>query len=216
MAGTLQAAFMNHRSFVEPLPTVSGQAYGGGFYAGQISTNGNSVATHYLIVAPKSSGESTLSFKTSNTQSPGGTSHIDGPGNSAIRNSATFPATQFCEGLTIGTYTDWYHPARNELEVCYYNLKPGTGANSTSHGINPNAVPSRASNYTSGTPAQTSATIFQEGNTEAFAAAGYWSSTSAYPYPYANAVFNQFYQGFIGTQGSINTLRVRAVRRVPV
>jgi hypothetical protein len=38
-------------------------------------------------------------------------------------------------------------------------------------GTNTNAVPSRGSNYTAGTPAQTAATDFQTGNTEAFVTA---------------------------------------------
>jgi hypothetical protein len=68
-------------------------------------------------------------------------------------------------------------PAKNELEVCYFNLKPTTTSNNTGSGTNTNAVPSRGSNYTAGTPAQTAATDFQTGNTEAFAANYYWSST---------------------------------------
>jgi hypothetical protein len=92
-------------------------------------------------------------------------------------NNASHPAAQFCEGLTIGTFSDWYMPAQNELEVCYFNLKPTTTSNNTSSGTNTNAVPSRGSDYTAGTPAQTAATDFQTGNTQAFAAFFYWSST---------------------------------------
>ena len=36
------------------VPSVIGEAWGGGYYGGKISTSGNGVATHYLIVAPKS------------------------------------------------------------------------------------------------------------------------------------------------------------------
>jgi hypothetical protein len=39
-------------SITMSIPTTIGQAFGGGFYAGQISTTANSVATHYLIVGP--------------------------------------------------------------------------------------------------------------------------------------------------------------------
>jgi hypothetical protein len=39
-------------NFGEAAPTVIGQAFGGGFYAGDISTTANSVATHYLVLAP--------------------------------------------------------------------------------------------------------------------------------------------------------------------
>jgi hypothetical protein len=150
----------------------------GGFFAGQISTAGNGIADYNLVIAPKSSGEnSSKQWKTSNTSTAGTSSVIDGPTNSANMNDASHPAAQFCEGLTIGTFSDWYMPAKNELEVCYFNLKPTTTSNHTGSGTNTNAVPSRGSSYTAGTPAQTAATDFQTGNTEAFAASDYWCST---------------------------------------
>jgi hypothetical protein len=129
-------------------------------------------------------------------------------------NNASHPAAQFCEGLTIGGFTDWYMPAQNELEVCYYNLKPTTTTNNTSSGINANAVPARASNYTAGTPAQTSATDFITGTgAEAFTASGYWSSKEASA---TNASPTYFTVGnqFVGNK--ITSYRVRAVRRVAV
>jgi hypothetical protein len=134
------------------IPAI-GSAYGGGYYAGQISTAGSGVADYNLVVGPKATAQSNLAGKTSNT---GGdpTSVIDGPANSATMNSATYPAAQFCKGLTIGGFSDWYLPAINELGVIYFNLKPGTQANNTSWGINANAVPARTSNYTAGNPAQ--------------------------------------------------------------
>jgi hypothetical protein len=102
-----------------------------------------------------------LQWKTSNTSTAGTNSVIDGPANSTAMNNASHPAAKFCEGLTIGGFSDWYMPAKNEIEICYYNLKSNTTSNFTGSGINPNAVPARASNYTSGDPAQTSATIFK-------------------------------------------------------
>jgi hypothetical protein len=196
-------------------PTVIGQAFGGGFYAGQISTTGNGVATHYLIVAPKSSGEnSSRQWKTTNTSTSGTSSVIDGPTNSANMNNASHPAAQFCEGLTIGGFSDWYMPAKNELEVCYYNLKPTTGSNNTSSGTNTNAVPSRGSNYISGTPAQTTASAFQSGGAEAFAAANYWSSTE---FDATNAWYQYFSTGRqFNSDAKNNGYYVRAVRRVAV
>jgi len=192
-------------------PSVIGESYGGGFYAGKINDGGTE---YYLIVAPKSSGEnSSKQWKTSNTTTSGTTSVIDGPTNSGNMNDANHPAAQFCEGLTIGGYSDWYMPAKNELEVCYYNLKPTTNSNNTSSGTNTNAVPSRGSNYTAGTPAQTSATDFQTGNTEAFASGAYWSSTETSATYAWRQTFN------VGTQFSVikdSSLYVRAVRRVAV
>jgi hypothetical protein len=194
-------------------PTVIGQAYGGGFYAGQIGVSG--VATHYLIVAPVASGQdSSLQWKTTDTETSGTSSVIDGPTNSSNMNNADHPAAQFCEGLTIGGFSDWYMPARNELEVCYYNLKPTTDENVTSSGTNPNAVPSRGSNYTSGTPAQTSATDFKTGNTEAFLSSGYWCSTEFSSTNAWRQLFQTGNQLTNATKG--NQLPVRAIRRIPV
>ena len=144
-------------------------------------------------------------------------------------NDATHPAAQFCEGLTIGGFSDWYLPAINEVEVCYFNLKPTTNSNYTGgaepmgwpNGSNPNAVPSRSSAYTSGTPAQTSATIFRTGNAEAFpTGSGYWSSTqSADPRPgYARCTNFEIGYQYNQPKGHPNysNRRVRAIRRVAV
>jgi hypothetical protein len=215
MSGVTQAVFMNQRSFGPPPPGAIGSAYEGGFYAGQISTSGNGVATHYLVIGPVSSAEiSNRQWKTTNTSTAGTSSVIDGPTNSANMNNATHPAAQFCEGLTIGGFSDWYMPAKNELEVCYYNLKPTTANNNTSvSGTNTNAVPSRGSNYTSGTPAQTSANDFKTGNAEAFATVSYWASTEDSA---TTAWIQNFFNGGQYGTNRDNSLRVRAVRRVAV
>lgn len=216
MSGALQATFMNQRSFGPPPPTVIGQAYGGGFYAGQIGVSG--VATHYLLVGPLSTAQTTsIQWKDASTDTPGADSVINGPQNTADMvahgSSTVYPAAHFCNNLVIGGFSDWYMPAKNELEVCYFNLKPRSVGNDTTGGANLNAVPARASNYTTGTPAQTSAAVFQNGGSEAFALANYWSSSEGS----ASAAWLQgFYFG-----GQINglkfyTLRVRAIRRIPV
>ena len=222
MSGVTQVTFMNQRSFGPAPPTVIGQVFEGGFYAGMISTAGDSVGDYYLVVAPKSSGEGTAKqFKTLYyTDDPGATSEINGPRNSASINDSDHPAAQFCEGLTIGGFTDWYLPAKNELEVCYYNLKTTTTDNVTNSGINANAVPARASNYTVGTPAQTSASAFVTGGAQAFITGSnqfYWTSTQSSNE--ARAWVNFFDTGNqdppTGKEKG-NSFNVRAVRRVPV
>lgn len=210
----------------DPPPTTIGQAFGGGFWAGQISTAGNSIADYNLVIGPLASAESTLQWKTTNTSTAGTSSVIDGPTNSANMNNASHPAAQFCEGLTVGGFTDWYMPAINELEVCYYNLKPSTTANSTGSGTNPNAVPARASNYTSGDPAQTSAANFKTGTgAEAYAITaplsyalgGYWSSTQGGANYGRGMGFNSgIYQSANNFSYKNTSLRVRAIRRVAV
>jgi hypothetical protein len=197
-------------------PTRHWRGLSRGFFAGQISTAGNGIADYNLVIAPKSSGEnSSKQWKTSNTSTAGTSSVIDGPTNSSNMNNASHPAAQFCEGLTIGTFSDWYMPAKNELEVCYFNLKPTTTSNSIASGTNTNAVPSRGSNYTAGTPAQTAATDFQTGNTEAFTSNFYWSSTEEN----ATAAFEQNFDDGNQQNNSFfksDSLYVRAVRRVAV
>ena len=204
-----------------PPPTVIGQPFGGGFYAGQIGVS--SVATHYLIVGPISSAQSgLLQWKNANTATPGADSNIDGPQNTADMvadgNSTVYPCAHFCNDAVIGGFTDWYMPAKNELEICYYNLKPTTQGNSAGYGINPNAVPARASGYTAGSPAtnptRTFSADFRTPATESFLVDQYWSSTEA------SATYAWWQTFASGGQysyyGKSSTRRVRAVRRVAV
>lgn len=197
------------------MPIPIGSAYQGGFFAGQIGVSG--VATHNLVVAPVSSGQSTLKWKNVNTSTTGADSVIDGPQNTADMvadgNSTVYPCAHFCNDLVVGGFSDWYMPATNESEVCYYNLKPTTATNFTSSGINPNAIPARASNYTSGDPAQTSATNFKDTGAEDFSPDIYWNSTEDNS-TYSNV---QYFDNGRQTRDSKTTSRrVRAIRRVPV
>lgn len=192
------------------LPAI-GASFQGGFFAGTISQTANGVATHALIVAPSASGyngQVLMKWKTSNTSTPGATSTFDGAANSANMNDANHPAAQYCEGLSIGGYSDWYLPALYELEIAYYNLKPDTTSNNTSSGINAYSVPARGSNYTAGTPAQTSVASFQTGGAESFVALTYchWSSTqydSTYGWGqvfdsgYTNGFAKNIFQGYV-------------------
>ena len=53
MSGALQAVFQNQRSFRLSI----GDAYEGGFFAGQISTAGNSIADYNLVIGPVASAQ---------------------------------------------------------------------------------------------------------------------------------------------------------------
>ena len=200
---------------VSPEPTI-GQSYGGGYYAGKISTTGDGVATHYLVVSPKASGTGQYSYRTSDT-SGDPTSIIDGPTNSSTMNNASHPAAQFCEGLTINGYSDWYLPARNELMVIYYNLKPDTTA-SYGNSTNPYAVPPIGA-FSTGNPSQTSVSIFQAGGSEALDNSPgywyYWSSTQSSNATLATAV--NFQNGYDNDfNNKTNPYIARAVRRVAI
>jgi hypothetical protein len=199
-----------------PTPTL-GSALSGGYYGGQISTSANGVATHYLIVGPISTAESTLQAASGNFGESGTQSVIDGPANTTAAVGAGFshPAASFCENLTTGGYSDWYMPAKNELDVLYYGLKPDTTSNNTSAGVNANSVPKRTSTYTSGTPAQTSAAAFQTGGAQAFTADKYWTSTTN---TYSTGLQNwqYFSDGGPGNSGKLYSFRVRAIRRIAV
>lgn len=217
MSGALQAVFQNQRSFGPPPPGAIGSSYEGGFYAGEISVAGNGVASHYLVVAPVSSGETTDLYKDTNESVSGADSVIDGPQNTAdmvaAGSSTNFPAAHFCNNASIGGFTDWYLPAKNELEVCYYNLKPNAQSNDTGSGTNTNAVPSRGANYTAGTPTITSAADFQTSGAEDFNVGRYWSSTE---YSVQRAWTQYFYTGLQYYNLKNTSRRIRCIRRVAI
>jgi len=200
------------------LPTgpAIGEAYEGGFFAGYISHTDNSIATHALIVAPAATGASgtgytltTMKQWQSAPSTTGATSPFDGAANTALMTNS--PAANFCTGLSIGGYSDWYLPARYELDIAYENLKPTTGSNNTSWGINPYSVPERTVNRTDGAPAQTSVAAFQSGGAEAFIAFAHWSSTESAS---SEAWTVAFDNGFQASSDKGDSRRVRAFRRI--
>lgn len=204
---------------ITTLPVI-GQAFGGGYFAGQISTSANGVATHNLVVCDKTVGE-IINKKWGPNGVTGITSVIAGPTNSASLAAlgSTYEAATFCEAVNTGGYTDWYMPAKNELEVCYYYLKPNTiDPNDTSSGSNANAVSPEpiSTNYTDTAPPQTAATNFRTGasSQEFVFDQVYWSSTENN----STLAWDQlFLQGGQFTDAKVSTgVYVRAVRRVAV
>ena len=197
---------------VASLPAI-GAAYEGGYYGGLISQSMNGVATHALIIAPKSSGQSIRACKTTGTLTTGASSTFDGWANSNAANDAAHPATQWARGLTIATFTDWYIPALFELEILYRRFKPdGSEGNVTTHGANPYAVPASA-NYTFSAPAQTAFPLFAIGGAQEFLAGGMGTSTQD------SATTHQVQDWFYGNWeplGKTFPQTVRAIRKIPV
>lgn len=105
------------------VPETLGESFGGGFYTGTINIGGG--VCYYLIVAPNSSGCASCQWKTTRTFS-GGNCECDGflntytdltsPGQDTLHPAANWTATR-----TIGSFSDWYLPAINELNVLYTN-----------------------------------------------------------------------------------------------
>jgi hypothetical protein len=217
----LRAAAGNLGEFDFLDPNNIGLEAEGGFFAGLISHTANSVPTHALIVAPRATGASGTGYTIttnlqwqSTTSTTGATSPFDGAANTALMTNS--PAANFCTGLTINGFSDWYLPARYELDIAYENLKPTTDSNNTSWGINPYSVPERTVNRTAGDPAQTSVTAFQSTGSEPFATASagrHWSSTENSS---TNAWRLEFPSGQQSASALIkgNSLCVRAFRRI--
>ena len=199
---------------------IVGMNVEGGYFAGYISHTTDGNPTHALIVAPRATGATgssytlttNLQWKTANTTTAGSDSSFDGAANTAAMVTAGIadhPAANFCVGLSIGGFSDWYLPARFELDIAYFNLKPDTTANSTSWGSNIYSVPRRNSNYTAGFPVQTLLMTFNT-TLQAFVADNHWSSTdSGFAWGFG---FNDGAMRNFGTSAA--TSRVRAFRRI--
>ncbi len=198
-------------SGAEPVPTIPGTPFGGGFYAGRIMIDGQAYA---LVVAPKTQGESgsNLRWKTADTTTVGTDSRNDGWANTQAMLAGGHPAASFCGGLDINGYDDWYLPAQDELEILYRAFKPTTDSNNTSSGANPSAIPPTG-NYTISNPSQTNVEVFKQGGGDDFTASVYWSSTQDSS---TTSRMHIFTNGSQSTAYKVNSRKVRAVRRVAI
>jgi hypothetical protein len=203
------------------IPAVIGEPWGGGYFAGYISHTADGVATHALIVAPRETGATGTGYtlttfpqwKTTATTTAGATSEYDGMANTAeivTAGIADHPAAEFCVNLSIGGFTDWYLPARYELDIAYFNLKPSTANNNTSYGTNVYAVPRRNSNWSAGFPAQTSIAAFNT-TAESFIPSFHWTSTQESA---TQGSITFFDTGVYSANTKTNVARVRAFRRI--
>jgi hypothetical protein len=206
-------------------------------------TDWSIMAKFRIIVAPKSSGEnSSITYKNANTAAPAATGTLTEGLKATLAmvaadSSTVYPAAHYCNDLTINTRSDWYLPARDELELIWRNLKPTTDNNYTTadrsttatpdyknlgslgdtantHGLNNNSDPQGAA-YTTTVPARTTVAAFQTSGAEAMAYGSerYWSSTE---FSTTRAWVQNYVSSFPGFQANSdksNIFYVRAVRR---
>jgi hypothetical protein len=178
-----------------------------------------------------------IAYKTTNTADvPSATAQNEVYGKPATDafNDAQHPIFQWCNGSFsgnqgpnsgggIGGFTDWYVPAKNELAVLYFFLKPTTGTNSISSGSNPNSVAPYTpnTNYGPGFPNQTSAdgtggtANFRTGGSQTLSGLPDVRTATQYSGNTADTWRMQFGAGFQNS-GSPKTgaYGVRAIRRV--
>ncbi len=225
-------------------PGNIGKPWEGGFYVGCISHTRNGVPTHALIVAPRAAGASGSNYggspsyeqstnykwKINRSVTPGTRNEYDGRVNQdamIAAGLADHPAANFCQGLNINGFTDWYLPSRYELEIAYHFLKPTTDPSGPSAGVNPYAVPMRGSPFNT---LQTPVPEFQAGGSEAFYQDVHWTSTEDDIYP-DRTWFCMWLNGGLDSIGKDipvgipslgntylypNGTRVRAMRKVPL
>jgi hypothetical protein len=190
------------------IPAI-GDAYGGGYFAGQFLLGGS---TYGLVLSPIAGEGGYLPYSQVESTFPGGASTNDGMlirTNMIAAGIDNFDSQKFCVGLSIGGFTDWYLPTSDELEMLYRNFKPTTDANNTTTGANTSSIPNTA-NYTSGVPARSSIAAFQSGGAQAFMSSDYGCATS----DSFNYALRSMVSGAVGASGFNGWFPIRAVRRV--
>jgi hypothetical protein len=194
------------------IPTAFGTPFAGGFYAGRFQIDGSEFA---LIVATNAQGETPEALWGKYGQDVAeARSCNDGLSNTQAMANAGSKIAQWALDLVINDHNDWYLPSRDELELCYRNLKPTEQENWASFrdGDNPSSLPAGYP-YTEESPVQTTLPEFQDGGAEAFSDSWYLSSTQYSPY---YAWVQYFGDGHQTSAHKDLARRARAVRRFKV
>ena len=152
-----------------------GEPFESGFYVGRFQIQGDEYA---LIVSPRNTGEIQETEWGEYGKATEAHSYCDGLANTRAMAAAGSELAKHMLSLQIGGHSDWYLPSRDELELCYRNLKPTSTPNDCAYrdGDNPSSLPPGLP-YNQAAPTQTAKPQFQAGNAEAFAADRYWTST---------------------------------------
>ena len=180
----------------------------GGYFAGIITINGQKFG---IVVSPKEGDIADQQWGPWKNRDAieGANSFFDGQANTQAMAEAGSELAKAIQALNINGHTDWYLPARDELELVYRNLKPTDNRNFRLSGDNPSSVPVGYA-YSIDEPAQTMATEFQEDGEQALQPTWYWSSTQSS----ANFAWSQDFGN--GDQDGVHkdlAFRARAVRR---
>lgn len=179
----------------------------GGYFAGIININGQKFG---IVVSPKEGDLEDQQWGEFDQELEGARSFFDGQANTQAMAEAGSELAKAIQALNINGHTDWYLPARDELELVYRTLKPTTEENWTHrHGENPSSIPPGHA-YTPETPTQTTTPDFQKGGPQALEEAWYWTSTQHSAYGAWMQVFGAGDQVVVHKLGAF---RARAVRR---
>lgn len=193
------------------VPTEAGVPFGGGYYVGRLVVNGDVYAS---VVAPKATGEKDRAiWLPTYTEIVGADSFFDGFGNTKAMAEAGSEVARWALALNINGESDWYLPARDELELLYRHLKPTDDENYVyRHGENPSSLPPGYP-YTIHLPGQTPVELFRGDGAEALEPTWYWTSTQYSAYlawiqDFADGGQSYAYKNYTG--------RARAVRRIKI
>ncbi len=187
-------------------PLTPGTELEGGYFAGIININGQQFG---IVVSPKEGDLDDQQWGEFNQEIEGARSFFDGQANTQAMAEAGSELAKAIQSLNINGHTDWYLPARDELELIYRYLKPTTDENWRLRGDNPSSVPVGYA-YSAATPSQTTVPSFQEDGEQAMERAWYWSSTQSSAY---HAWVQYFEDGDQLDDRKNHAFRARAVRR---
>ncbi len=130
MGGTETLDIFSHSMYSQSSGAVYDYTANPADYAGQIQVGwhiGGGIVvqtdgTTGLIMAPEDE-PTTLQWKTADTDTPGTSSTTDGAANTAAMANTTHPAANACATKDLHGHTDWYLPAKDQLNTIYQYVK---------------------------------------------------------------------------------------------